>query len=134
MSNPVGRPPKYTSAEDLQDKVDQYFNELNTDKATITGLAYHLGFSCRDSFYKYGEKEQFKYAIKRAHIRIEMYYEKLLQETNVAGPIFALKNLGWKDKTESEITLHQEQPMFPDLLPERRAELQKELDERQKGN
>lgn len=71
---------------------------------TITGLAYHLGFESRQSFYDYEEIEEFSYIIKRARLRVEMGYEESLKGNNVAGSIFALKNMGWKDKTETDIT------------------------------
>ena len=39
---------------------------------------------------------------KRAILKIESVYAKKLAGQNVAGIIFALKNMGWKDKTETE--------------------------------
>ena len=35
-------------------------------------------------------------------MKIENGYEKRLFENNPTGSIFALKNMGWKDKTETE--------------------------------
>lgn len=98
----VGRPPYYKSIEELEDAIEEYFLGLVEDekKATITGLAYHLGFESRQSFYDYEQKGEFAYTIKRSRLRVEMSYEERLGEG--AGPIFALKNFGWKDKTEVE--------------------------------
>jgi len=135
---PAGRPPMYETPEELQIKVDEYFEyvkgELKSvsvekgvydeqynrepEKVTITGLTLYLGFCDRHSFYQYGEKEEFTHTIKKAHSRIEQHYENLIQGNNVAGPIFALKNLRWKDQTQSEVTLHTEQPLFPDVRPD----------------
>ena len=116
---PGGRPPFYKTPEELQEKVDEYFYTLPEDeKVTITGLVLYLGFESRQSFYKYGDDKKFSYTIKKAHSRIENHYENLIQGNNVAGPIFALKNLQWKDKTESEVTIHTEQPLFPDVHPD----------------
>ncbi len=152
----MGRPPIFNKPEELQKKVDEYFEyvkgeinpawiemeksnrrtgistepplSLNMDieewkrepeKVTITGLVLYLGFCDRSSFYKYGEKKEFRHTIKKAHSRIENHYENMLQGQNVAGPIFALKNLQWKDKTETEVTLHTEQPLFPDVHPDK---------------
>jgi hypothetical protein len=96
----LGRPPVFDSPEQLSIKVDEYFDALSGEPATITGLALFLGFESRQSFYDYEEKEDFSYTIKRARLRIEHEYEKKLSGNNVAGPIFALKNLSWKDKSE----------------------------------
>ena len=54
--------------------------------------------------YDYEEKSQFSYTIKRARTFIECEYEKMLHNGQCTGAIFALKNMGWKDKTEQEIT------------------------------
>ena len=37
-------------------------------------------------------------------MRIEHHYESLLQGNSVAGPIFALKNLGWVDSQSIDHT------------------------------
>jgi DNA-packaging protein gp3 len=93
-----GRPAIFESVEQLEKAIAEYFD--TTVKKTITGLAYHLGFESRQSFYDYQDREEFSYSIKRARLRIEMYYEEKLTENNCTGPIFALKNMSWKDKTE----------------------------------
>lgn len=97
----VGRPPAFKNAEELQDKIDEYISR-NVSTPTITGLAYHLGFSDRRSFYDYENKPEFTYTVKRARLYIEQCYEQALHDKNVTGAIFALKNFGWKDKTETE--------------------------------
>lgn len=98
-----GRPPQYETPEDLQAAIDKYIT-TDVDKPTISGLCYHLGFASRQSFYDYENKEGFAYTIKKARLYIEKSYEKKLYGNNVAGPIFALKNLGWKDKQEHGFT------------------------------
>jgi hypothetical protein len=114
-----GRPPIYSSPEELQKAVEMYFlvgikkkkvfvNRGNRtyvemiEVPTITGLSYFLGFADRSSFYNYGEKEEFSYTIKRCKQFIEKHYEELLQTGNVTGAIFALKNFKWHDKQEHE--------------------------------
>lgn len=99
---PVGRPPQFEKAEDLQKMIEAYYDQVIIDgrNPTITGLAYYLGFESRQSFYDYEEKEQFTYTIKRARLQIEENYENALFNKNAAGPIFALKNFGWKDTQE----------------------------------
>ena len=101
----MGRPPKYKTAEELQKKVDEYFDQLNESKSvTITGLILYCGFCSRQSFYDLQEKEEFTYTVKKARLRVTNHYESLLQGNSVAGPIFALKNLGWSDRQEIDHT------------------------------
>lgn len=98
----AGRPRIYATAEELELEVENYF-KIAGNKKTITGLILYLGFESRQSFYDYEKSGEFSYAIKRAHLMIEESYEEKLTGQNVTGPIFALKNLGWKDKTEQDI-------------------------------
>lgn len=97
----AGRPPKYNNAEDMQQAISDFFKQ-ETGKITISGLAYHLGFESRQSFYDYESISEFSYTIKRARLFIENEYEKLLISNNTTGAIFALKNFGWTDKQEFE--------------------------------
>lgn len=69
---------------------------------TITGLALHLGFASRQSFYDYEERGEYSYIIKNARLRVEKGYELRLHGNNPTGSIFALKNMGWSDKQEIE--------------------------------
>jgi hypothetical protein len=105
--NKGGRPALFETDDDLSLKINEYFLELTVNKepATITGLALYLGFESRQSFYDYEDRDGFSYTIKRARLRIEHEYEKKLTGNNVAGPIFALKNLSWKDKTEQDLNV-----------------------------
>jgi len=102
----MARPPKYKTADELQDKIDEYFAivELTGKKVTITGLCLELGFESRQSFYHLENNDKFSYTIKRARMQIENHYEQLLQGNSVAGPIFALKNLGWTDSQSIDHT------------------------------
>jgi hypothetical protein len=96
----LARPAHFDSAEELQAQIDQYFADTPIKNQTITGLALFLGFESRQSFYDYEEK--FSYIIKRARLHIEHAYECKLSEGQPTGAIFALKNMGWKDKSEHE--------------------------------
>lgn len=117
----TGRPRLYDTVEELESAIHEYFTEGVTIRnvvvgkapnqqvvpipvPTITGLCYHLGFESRQSFYDYEEREGFSYTIKRARLFIEKEYEEQLSTGNTVGAIFALKNFGWKDKTEVENT------------------------------
>jgi hypothetical protein len=117
---PAGRPPIYENVEELEKAIADYFENgiatrtviigkapnqqaIELPVPTITGLVLHLGFESRQSFYDYEERPKFSYTIKRARTLIEKEYEEMLQTaSSPAGAIFALKNLGWKDKTEVE--------------------------------
>ncbi len=101
--HPGGRPRKYESAEQMQVAIDAYFED--TEKLTVTGLAVHLGFTSRADLIRYeGYSEEFYYTLKRAKLRVEAYYEGHLVESGAGGPIFALKNFGWRDRVEADIT------------------------------
>ncbi len=117
IGNDGGRPPYYTDVKTLQSKIDSYFSDCPDKRTisigegtteipvyTISGLAYYLGFETRKSFYDYEGKVEFLNTLKRARLRIEMVYEQNLHFNNATGSIFALKNLGWQDKTEVDHT------------------------------
>ena len=106
-----GLEPKYKDEESLQKKIDDYFNHCG-EKATISGLAYHLGFVSRQSIYDYENKNQSKslsYIMKRAVLKIENAHEEGMFNQSNAGHIFWLKNRGWTDtqniNQKSEITI-----------------------------
>ena len=102
-----GRPRKYESAEEMQAHIDDYFNTRTPDDpVTITGLMIHCDFVSRQSFYDYEKNGDFAYTLKRARQRVEQHYERMAQRTDgqVTGPIFALKQFGWTDKTEQAVT------------------------------
>lgn len=120
-----GRPRHYDDPDVLQKTVDEYFEfikglktqkvdpsgnitetwERSPEPATITGLTLFLGFNDRQSLYDYEKNEQFSGIVKNARTRVECEYEKKLTTMQApAGSIFALKNMGWKDKHETELT------------------------------
>lgn len=98
-----GRPPIYSDPENITKKISEYF-ESNPSHITITGLCLFLGFESRQSFYAYEKKEEFSYIIKRARMVIESVYEEGLHGKTPAGSIFALKNMDWHDKSETELS------------------------------
>lgn len=100
----VGRPAKFTSADELQKAINIYF-EQEQETPTLSGLALALGFESRQSMYDYEKKgDAFSYTIKRARLQVECIYEKRLYSNSPAGAIFALKNLGWSDRVQQEIS------------------------------
>ena len=120
----MGRPPKFSTPEDMQVLIDKYFNEkvgyfpmkdqegqIVMDKdgmphmllyaPTVSGLALYLGFCDRKSMYEYGAKQNFTHTISTATSRIADFAETQLHQGKPTGAIFWLKNHGWHDKTES---------------------------------
>lgn len=124
---PAGRPPKFSTQEELESQVKAYFvyiqgeytsktklddegNEYSVreytrdpEPATLTGLALSLGFESRQSIYDYEKNGEFSYTIKQARLMVENGYEKALFSRNPTGAIFALKNFGWSDKQEIDM-------------------------------
>ncbi len=99
----AGRPPIYEKLEDMLPKLEEWeFSVKFGEKPTITGLCLALDFDSKDTLYAYRDKEEFSYSIKKALLIVENGYEKALRENAPTGSIFALKNMGWKDKSEVE--------------------------------
>lgn len=129
--NTAGRPPKYNSREEIQEKIDEYFqkcegkilkdskNDPVLDKnghpviigmrpPTVTGLALALGFTSRQALLNYQAKKEFVDTITRAKARIEQYAEeRLFDKDGAAGARFSLANnfAGWKEKQSVEAEL-----------------------------
>ena len=125
----VGRPPKYKSKEEIEEKIEQYFKDceghpLTDDEGkpvynkwgypviidkkppTVTGLALALGFTNRLSLLNYQGKKEFVNTITRAKSRVEQYAEeRLFDKDGTSGAQFSLRNnfKGWDaDKKEEE--------------------------------
>jgi hypothetical protein len=102
----VGRPLKWETVEELQLQVNKYFEETPEPRWTITGLALALDTD-RHTLINYSEREEYFHTINKAKLMVENAYEIDLREKGHAGNIFALKNFGWKDKTEVDATINQ---------------------------
>lgn len=110
----MGRPLKFQSKEELEDKIEAYFTKcLSTffidsngnqihEPLTITGLALALD-TTRQTLIEYEERDEYIDTIKRAKTIVENYAEKRLFGSSPTGAIFALKNYGWRDKIENEL-------------------------------
>lgn len=112
---PRGRPPKWKSAEAMQEVIDAYFKNcqgrlligederIATDKQgapiivgarppTVTGLALALDLSSRRALANYQKKKEFAYTIARAKLRCEEYAEERLYDRDgQRGAMFLLK-------------------------------------------
>lgn len=128
MAEKVGRPPMYKSKEEIQEKIDKYFEEckgtvltdkdgnimfdkygmpivINAKPLTITGLALALGFNSRQALLNYQVKDEFNDTITRAKAIVEQYAEERLYDKDGAnGAKFSLANnfSGWKEKQSIE--------------------------------
>ena len=115
----AGRPPKFKTVEELEEKIEEYFNYCDetiidnkvitntisvpiTKPYTISGLCVYLNI-CRDTLCEYEKNIIFSDTIKNAKSKIENYVEEnsLTGKLNPTVSIFNLKNnFGWKDKHE----------------------------------
>lgn len=103
MAHAGGRPLKFKTVAELQEKIDDYFKTVVPKQYTITGLAIALDVD-RDTLVNYQDRPEYFGTVKSAKTRIEYGYELSLREQGRSGDIFALKNFGWVDKTEQDIT------------------------------
>lgn len=116
ISNKGGRPLKFKTPEELEAKIEAYYEWAKENKKhiTVTGLAWFLDTN-RQTLLDYESedsslfktvpidvRERFIDAIKKAKARIEMEYEESLYNKNSAvGAIFTLKNnYNYVDKQE----------------------------------
>ena len=111
VKNAGGRPLKFKTVKELEDKCDEYFNTVNIKEWTITGLALHLDTyrSVLCDYEKLKERKEFSNTIKKAKLMVENSYEIDLKKSGRSGTIFALKNFNWSDKTEVDHTSKGEQ-------------------------
>jgi hypothetical protein len=108
----AGRPLKFQDAEELYNLGIEYIKKCIKDKEhlTFTGLCISLD-TTRETLNDYesgkydNDKNKFSDSVKRLKTYCENYAEKRLFENNPTGAIFALKNYGWKDKTESDVNV-----------------------------
>jgi hypothetical protein len=73
---------------------------------TITGLALHLGFASRQSFYDYEERGEYSYIIKNARLRVEKGYELRLHGNNPTGVNIRIKEHGMVRQTGNRSENH----------------------------
>lgn len=94
-----GRPLKFQTVEELDEKIADYFAKTDKSEWTWTGLALHLDTS-RETLSNYQERPEFFDSLKKALLKVENGYEIDLKKHGRSGTIFALKNFDWKDKQE----------------------------------
>lgn len=98
----MARHPLYENPDELEKKINEYFDlcDESGEIYSITGIALHCGFCSRQSFYAYKDKEKFSYILKKAQLKIENNYIKMVpnKKYSTGGIIFILKNMGWSDE------------------------------------
>lgn len=133
IGNNGGRPRMYETPEELANECEAYFdyiqgeyeekdvevfdnnkNDFVIEKhkdwirypvpPTINGLALFLGFADKSSLYDYRDRKEFFHPIKRALTLIEKNHEEGLFSKSPTGHIFALKNSGWSDKMDLNVS------------------------------
>ena len=131
----VGRPPKYKSKEEIEEKIDAYFKEcegeilkddagkpilnkygdpiyINQHPPTVTGLALALGFTSRLDLLRYQGKKEFCNTITRAKSMIEAYTEeRLFDRDGSNGAQFSLRNNfeGWNERQRTKLDDEEQQ-------------------------
>ena len=100
----VGRPRAFKSVEEVEEKINAYFNycEEKEKPYTMSGLAYYLEVS-RQTLVNYSYEDEYFVTIKKARDKVQMQLEEnaLSNKANPTFTIFNLKNnFDWKDKIE----------------------------------
>jgi len=101
MRRRVSKRRTYKTAEELRQAVNLYFDECDDNQSpyTISGLCLHIGFT-RDAFFRHTYDTELGDVVNQARLLIEQQHElRLLTTKKPTGTIFALKNLGWSDRS-----------------------------------
>jgi len=110
----IGRPLKFKSADELQKKIDGYFEwaDENNKPYTITGMAVYLDCD-REQICANEARPEFAYTIKKAKARIQAENEEktMTGKYNTAFMIFSFKNnYGWSDKQDINVNAEVNNP------------------------
>lgn len=135
-----GRPLKFESVEELETRINEYFESCYTEDGdivrplTLSGLAAALDVD-RKTLRNYGERDEFLPTIRRARLKVEAFAEEQLFRSSgpVAGVQFSLRNnFDWTEKTEQEITgtLNTTTQSLDGMTPEERRARIDELNRR----
>jgi hypothetical protein len=100
----------FTDRLSLLALIEQYFKQSadeptskgkSSEPPTIAGLALFLGFNSKEDFDHYENKGKLASLIKRARFRVMAYYENRLHFPAPTGAMFALKSMGWNEKSKT---------------------------------
>jgi len=114
VSEPVGRPRRWTSANDLEAAITAYFTDAisNEQPLGVLALCVHTEMSW-DCFHDYEngsmdtETEKFSGLLKAARMKVMAYAESRVYD-NTAGATFQLTNLSRKMANPFKNAQHQE--------------------------
>lgn len=115
----MARPRKYSDIDTFQTKIDAYFIFCDNKLLpyTITGLAMALDLNSRQALLNYEGRPEFNDAVKKAKLKCEWYAEKeAMLKSNPGGPIFCLKNFGWKDTQTIDLNMKPASEMTDDEI------------------
>jgi len=155
--HPGGRPPIISTPEEMEQKIEEYFDTRKTEYATdeegnvltgtnghpivrslnapsVTGLALFLGYADRHSLYDNEKKEKFSHAIKAARAKVEEWiYQSLMSKSITPSVgIFMLKQFGYSDKQEIKHTGTITPTSIP-LTPEEEEHFRKNIELARRG-
>ena len=139
MGYTVGRPVKYKTPQEMEEKIVEYFKSCEPklmtyedddgieqpiiikgepyykqEPPTKSGLALFLGFADRQSLYDYEKKKDFSCIIKRAKLALSEHHEKGLDKEKCTGHIFWLKCNGAKEPVNEWNDKAEENPIDED--------------------
>jgi len=128
-----GRPFAFNSPEEMQKKIEAYFNYCDEQKETIisdkgnikviqkpytiSGLCLYLGIT-RETINQYSKKLEYAAILANAKSKVENYCEEntMSGKLNPIFSIFSLKNnFGWTDRIEVNSNSQPEQLNASDI-------------------
>lgn len=100
---------KMLTVEEFKRKAEEYFEECRSKEipVTVSGMAYHMGFSSVQSIHDYMKDPEYKEAVQRAYLGVERYTEEglIAGEIPAAAGIFTMKaRFGLVDKNAVDHT------------------------------
>ena len=108
-----GPPPTYSSVDEIQPIINQYFDIPANMPFRVSVLCTSLKMT-RETLCEYEKKDVFSDIIKEAKLNIEddLVFRGLTGESQSTFSIFILKNsFGYKDKSEVEATVRKGAPL-----------------------
>lgn len=118
-----GRPPLFTSPEELRKSFAEYLGICSKNKEKMpnrAGYCYYAGIN-RDSYYEYKKNKIYSDTIKYFEQAVEDAWVSRLSGSSATGAIFFLKNAfreDYKDRVETDITTQGQQIQV--YIPERK--------------
>jgi len=102
----IGRPRIVETPEEFEEGLTAYLAQCEEEERppTLSGLALSLGFADRVSLWDYRNRPEFSTHVKKAWALISQHHEARLSANNPAGSIFWLKNTGWSDRQDIDVT------------------------------